>query len=492
MNDRRSSAAALRIPEKVKSIWKRSGKKITAAAGALAILLFVGLFVSRAVEKANAPAAQARAFAVQVEEIRPKSEMSALEYVGSIEPETIQQETYESISTVENIYVEVGDAVNVGDPLVQMNTENAEDDLTVASNSLKSAESARNLAQSNLASAQTDLNDAKTIDAQITAAEQARDTASAERQTAQSERTAAQTSLSTAQTELDAAKNASPPDQTLIDQKQAAYDRALADYNAKQTTYNEKDAAYNSAAAQVTTLNAKKTNMDNIAVAAGYTDTVAYYQNRYDTASSNYADADSTYQNAKINYDSAAQALGDCTLRATITGYVMQVTVNEGGVAVPLYPVVVVGSYGSVVSFGVSASDVRSLTRGMACTSTVGGVGMAGEVTDIGVVPDEDSRTYDVRVSLPDSDERYMAGEIVRVRIETGALRGTWLSVGTILNDGDDYVFVVEDGRAVKKRVKILQVANDLVCVSGLEAGGSVIVDGMKSLKSGNFVTIVE
>ncbi len=232
--------------------------------------------------------------------------------------------------------------------------------------------------------------------------------------------------------------------------------------------------------------------MNSVATAAGYADATAYYQNRYDTAKNTYTDADSAYASAKTRYDSAAAAVADCVVSADVTGYVLQVVGAEGGVAVPLYPIVVVGSYESVVSFGVSADDVRLLSAGMTCVASIGGEGVRGEILSVGVVPDEESRTYPVRVSLPVRDERYMAGEIVRVRIETGAVRGTWLSIGTILNDGDDYVFVVEDGHAVKKRVKILEISNDLVCVSGLESGGYVIVDGMKSLKSGNAVTVVE
>ena len=94
MSDQGTSASALHtLKEKLKNLWKRSGKKIAFSALALVLLLFVGLFVSRALKKANAEPAQARTYSVQVKTITPKSEMSALEYVGSIEPEKTQQET---------------------------------------------------------------------------------------------------------------------------------------------------------------------------------------------------------------------------------------------------------------------------------------------------------------------------------------------------------------------------------------------------------------
>ena len=142
--------------------------------------------------------------------------------------------------------------------------------------------------------------------------------------------------------------------------------------------------------------------------------------------------------------------------------------------------------------FGVSATDMHSLALGQTCTITFAGEDLKGEITDISRLPDAESRTYETTVSVPVDGETFLIGEIVSIRIEIGQKTGIWIPISVILNDGEDYVFLVDNGRAVKKTVRITDVANDMACVTGLEAGGYLVVDGMKALRSGSLISVVE
>ena len=74
--------------------------------------------------------------------------------------------------------------------------------------------------------------------------------------------------------------------------------------------------------------------------------------------------------------------------------------------------------------------------------------------------------------------------------ITAGEETGIWLPVRCVLNDGEDYVFVAENGRARRKNIKLGRMLEDKVCVEGLEAGEWLITEGFKSVKDGYGVAV--
>ena len=52
-------------------------------------------------------------------------------------------------------------------------------------------------------------------------------------------------------------------------------------------------------------------------------------------------------------------------------------------------------------------------------------------------------------------------------------------------------VYIVEEGRAIKRRVTLLGFNNSDVRVEGLLSNETVVVNGMKSLRSGTSVKVV-
>lgn len=212
---------------------------------------------------------------------------------------------------------------------------------------------------------------------------------------------------------------------------------------------------------------------------------------RLDTAQTALDQAKTNYDNAQRNYESALEAIEDCKLRADAEGYVVTVVSSEGSLATPLAPVLVVGSRGMVARFGVSQSDVRELAVEMPAAVTLDGRQYAGSIRSIAVMPDEDTRTYPVDVSIgADFSEVYL-GSMATVELQIGRRTGVWLPLSVILNDGEDYVYLVEDGRAVRRNVEIAELSNDMVLVTGVHEGGQVISEGMKTVRSGSPVEVL-
>jgi multidrug efflux pump subunit AcrA (membrane-fusion protein) len=77
--------------------------------------------------------------------------------------------------------------------------------------------------------------------------------------------------------------------------------------------------------------------------------------------------------------------------------------------------------------------------------------------------------------------------------IEVGAYKQalTVPEVAIQHNGAADFVFVIADGKAHKKDVKLTQIQDGLgIVAEGLHAGDQVAVDGMMSLQEGSAVTV--
>jgi RND family efflux transporter MFP subunit len=193
--------------------------------------------------------------------------------------------------------------------------------------------------------------------------------------------------------------------------------------------------------------------------------------------------------NARDSVEEAQEAVDKCTLKARADGYVVDIEVSEGSVSTPIVPAVVLASNDVVVNFGVSQGDITTLSAGMPVSITIEGQEFVGSIKDIDIMPDESTRTYSTNVTIDVADPDVYLGELATVRIGIGERRGIWLPIAVVLNDGNDYVYVAEDGRAKRKYISIEEVSDDMVLVSGTDAGDLIITEGMKLIRTGSAVS---
>ena len=216
----------------------------------------------------------------------------------------------------------------------------------------------------------------------------------------------------------------------------------------------------------------------------------AVQKQRLEAAGAAVQQAQVMYDTAKMNHASAAETAADNILRAPAAGHVVKVVGSEGSLAAPIAPVVAIASPENTVQFGVSQSDAQGITEGMDATVTVDGQVYYGHVSGIALLPDETTRTYPVTVEVESSEELFL-GSMATVELGLGQRTGVWLPLSVILNDGQDYVYIVQDGHALRKDVEITEISNDKVLVMGIDAGAQVIREGMKTVRSGSAVQIV-
>lgn len=209
-----------------------------------------------------------------------------------------------------------------------------------------------------------------------------------------------------------------------------------------------------------------------------------------DLARSDLSSAKELYRQAKVSLDQKQKMRSESVLYAPFDGQVISVMVEDGEMVNAGYPVLVISNDKKIMYTGVSQKDVQRIEPGMAASISIDDNKFEGVVRNVNFAPDTETRTYQVTVIMADST--YPVGAVGEVQITLGKKNGMKIPIQAVLSSSIDYVFVVEDGVAVKKIIELMEVEGTDVFVSGLDDGVQLVVEGMKNLKSFSEVMVVE
>lgn len=112
-----------------------------------------------------------------------------------------------------------------------------------------------------------------------------------------------------------------------------------------------------------------------------------------------------------------------------------------------------------------------------------------GRVNTVGLATDNNGRAYPVEIMIDNSkDSEIKSGMFARCEIETERKENTIVIPEKAVvsnNDGKNYVFVVENGRAIMKNIEVGIRTSDLCEVlSGINAGDNVIIVGHQRVEN--------
>ncbi len=115
-----------------------------------------------------------------------------------------------------------------------------------------------------------------------------------------------------------------------------------------------------------------------------------------------------------------------------------------------------------------------------------------GKISEIDSRIDSASGTFNVRATLPNSNQQLRAGMWVQVRLQLSQQPALMIAEESIVPRGvRTYVMLAEDGKARQAEVTIgRRIAGSVEITGGLEAGAPVIVRGHHRLKSGAAVSL--
>src|ERR1700732_414774 len=199
-------------------------------------------------------------------------------------------------------------------------------------------------------------------------------------------------------------------------------------------------------------------------------------------------------QTAKIN-------LGYTDIAAPISGKIGRTNITKGNVVGPdSGPLTIIVSQDPMyVTFPVSQRDILQAQKSDAVTDVQSikvrirfsdgrTYGQTGQINFVDVTVDRATDTVLVRATFPNPAGGLTDGQLVRVTLESGAPQEMVVvpQSALIADQEGVYVFVVEDGKAVVKRIKPGgENGTDTVVQEGLSGSEQVIVEGLQGVRPG-------
>lgn len=193
-----------------------------------------------------------------------------------------------------------------------------------------------------------------------------------------------------------------------------------------------------------------------------------------------------------MTLEKTGDAMG--SLYAPIDGVVAAVIPSVGDLVGAGYPSVVIRSEKQIVNVGVTDTDLKRIEDygNPEVTVKIGEDCVAGKVDAISKLPDEATRLYTVTLSL-ETEDAFLMGEMATADIELSRIRGVWLPISYVQNDGADYVYIVNsDNRVERRNLKLMELNSAHIRVEGLKAGDRVITVGNAFVREGQQVIMRE
>jgi membrane fusion protein, multidrug efflux system len=194
------------------------------------------------------------------------------------------------------------------------------------------------------------------------------------------------------------------------------------------------------------------------------------------------------------------------SLMAGSAGIVTAVMVEAGQVVTAGQPVVQIAQTQQIeAAFAVPETQIRNFETGQAVVVRVldSEAPRTGRIREIAGMTDPVSRTYSVRVQFTDASkvEAFRLGMSARVTVQKNppATAGnaselpSFVPLSAIVGEGTtNFVLVVTEGKAIKRPVKMHQVAQgNLVSVSGVTPGETVVAAGAPYVTPGSAVSSI-
>jgi len=226
---------------------------------------------------------------------------------------------------------------------------------------------------------------------------------------------------------------------------------------------------------------------------------------QYEKVQLAYEAAKAQLQQAKAMLDLAKHQLEVSVMKAPFDGVITGKNINEGeyinpamsGMGPKGLSVVTLMDLSRVkIKVNVSERDMGKIHIGQKAKIAVDsypGRTFLGRVSNINPAADPMTRSFAVEVAVPNPRMELRAGMFARVEIITAERKDVLLIPldSVISEEGSDYVYVVQRGKAFRRPVKLgLRQEPWAELVSGLEEGEEIVIVGKEMLRDGADVAV--
>jgi RND family efflux transporter MFP subunit len=228
-------------------------------------------------------------------------------------------------------------------------------------------------------------------------------------------------------------------------------------------------------------------------------------QSRFDASESAFKTAREAVSSARARHDQANAVLGtalehlkNAEIRSPIGGTVVERYVEIGQAVAPGGQLLrIVDQVFLKADIDLPEGDIGRLTIGATALITVDsfpGEEFSGKVIVVNPMVDRQTRTFRVRIQVPNQAGKLVDGMFAKVKLFMGKRRSLSVprdALQRLPGSGTYYVFVVDGNKAVKRIVQVGVVEEQLAEVRDGVAGGEMVVTtGAGRLRSGTEVVV--
>ena len=194
----------------------------------------------------------------------------------------------------------------------------------------------------------------------------------------------------------------------------------------------------------------------------------------------------------------ARSRLDDTVIRAPFNGRVGLRRVSIGSLVNPGTSITSLDDISTIkVDFAVPENYLASVRAGLSVyvsSTAFPDRDFEGKVASVDSRVDPVTRSLMVRALLPNSDGTLKPGMFLSVRLDRGVHEGLMIPEAALVPEQSrQFIYVVEDGRAARREVRIgRREPGKVEVVAGLKAGERVIVEGTQKVREGGAVREIE
>jgi len=228
----------------------------------------------------------------------------------------------------------------------------------------------------------------------------------------------------------------------------------------------------------------------------------------YDNTKTDFLNAEAQFhlssarlEQAKAQLDQAVQDLKDSIMYAPFSGFVVDKMMNEGEMVYAASPsqVLHLTDINSVkIECGIAEVEKKYIHVGKEAVievDAIPGEKFKGEITTVNPFIDQNSRTFMVKIEIPNPGHKLVSGMFARIKIVKEAKKEAILVPlrSVIEREGKKVVFVAANGQA--RMVPVLLGINDMKTtevVNGLKGGELIVSEGFYALSNGSRISFTQ
>ena len=188
--------------------------------------------------------------------------------------------------------------------------------------------------------------------------------------------------------------------------------------------------------------------------------------------------------------------ISDASIVSPIDGVIAARQTEPGQLATPVAPVMQLVRLQNVYfEAQVPETDILSVSAGKPVGVSVDaypGKTFMGKVAKVYPVGSTTSRTFRVRVEVPNDSGSLRPGMFAQGSVSASSRQGVVVPKDAVVSDGENEVVYVANGNTVQKKVVQVGIQTDTTAEikSGVSSGDTVVVAGQTGLKDGGKITI--